>query len=80
MEKMIVSGVAADADAARIAVIGLEDEPGISFKLFNALAKANINIDMILQSIGRQGQKDISFTLADDDADRREYGFRGHRC
>lgn len=70
MEKMIVSGVAADADAARIAVIGLEDEPGIAFKLFNALAKANINIDMILQSIGRQGKKDISFTLADDDADR----------
>ena len=69
MEKMIVSGVAADVDAARVAVIGLKDEPGVAFKLFNALAKANINIDMILQSVGRQGKKDIAFTCSDDDAD-----------
>ena len=69
MEKMIVSGVAADPDAARVAVIGLNDEPGVAFKLFNALAKQNINIDMILQSIGRHGKKDISFTCTDDDAD-----------
>ena len=69
MEKMIVSGVACDTDAARVAVIGLKDEPGIAFKLFNALAKANINIDMILQSVGREGTKDISFTCATADAD-----------
>ena len=69
MEKMIVSGVAADPDAARVAVIGLKDEPGIAFKLFNALAQNNINIDMILQSIGRHGKKDISFTCTDEDAD-----------
>lgn len=69
MEKMIVSGVAADQDAARVAVIGLKDEPGVAFKLFNALAKSNINIDMILQSIGRHGKKDISFTCSDEDAD-----------
>ena len=69
MEKMIASGVAADTDAARVAVIGLKDEPGVAFKLFNALAKQNINIDMILQSIGRHGKKDISFTCTDDDAD-----------
>ena len=69
MEKMIVSGVAADTDAARVAVIGLKDEPGVAFKLFNALAKQNINIDMILQSIGHNGKKDISFTCPDDDAD-----------
>ncbi|SER04273.1 aspartate kinase [Lachnospiraceae bacterium NE2001] len=69
MEKMIVSGVAADTDAARVAVIGLKDEPGVAFKLFNALAKQNINIDMILQSIGRHGKKDISFTCTDEDAD-----------
>ena len=43
MEKMLVSGVAADPDAARVAVIGLKDEPGVAFKLFNALAKKNIN-------------------------------------
>ena len=69
MEKMIVSGVAADPDAARVAVIGLKDEPGIAFKLFNALAQQGINIDMILQSIGRHGKKDISFTCTDEDAD-----------
>ena len=69
MEKMIVSGVAADPDAARVAVVGLKDEPGVAFKLFNALAKKNINVDMILQSVGRHGTKDISFTCSDDDAD-----------
>ena len=69
MEKMLVSGVAADTDTARIAVIGLKDEPGVAFKLFNALAQHNINIDMILQSYGREGTKDISFTVARDDAD-----------
>ena len=69
MEKMIVSGVACDTDAARVAVIGLKDEPGVAFKLFNALAKANINIDMILQSVGREGSKDITFTCNTADAD-----------
>ncbi len=69
MEKMIVSGVAADTDAARVAVIGLKDEPGVAFRLFNALAQKNINIDMILQSVGRAGTKDITFTCSDDDAD-----------
>ena len=69
MEKMLVSGVADDRNAARIAVIGLKDEPGIAFHLFNALAKYNINIDMILQSVGRDGTKDISFTCEQDEAD-----------
>ncbi|MBO6166487.1 MAG: aspartate kinase [Eubacterium sp.] len=69
MEKMIVSGVAADPDATRVAVIGLKDEPGVAFKLFNELAKHNINIDMILQSVGRHGTKDITFTCSDEDAD-----------
>ena len=69
MEKMLVSGVAADKNATRIAVIGLKDEPGIAFNLFNALAKYNINVDIILQSVGRNGTKDISFTVAEDEAD-----------
>ena len=69
MEKIIVSGVAADTDAARVAVVGLKDEPGIAFKLFNNLAKKGINIDMILQSIGHNGKKDISFTCTNEDAD-----------
>lgn len=69
MEKMLVSGVAADKNAARVAVIGLKDEPGVAFKLFNHLAKANINVDMILQSVGRDNTKDISFTVDMDNAD-----------
>lgn len=69
MEKMLVSGVAADKNATRIAVIGLKDEPGIAFHLFNAFAKYNINVDIILQSVGRNGTKDISFTVAEDEAD-----------
>ncbi len=66
MERMLVSGVACDKNTARIAVIGLQDQPGVAFKLFNHLAKHNINVDVILQSIGRDGTKDISFTVAKD--------------
>ena len=63
VESMLVSGVAVDKDAARIALIGLKNEPGIAFKVFDLLAKKNINVDMILQSIGRDDTKDISFTV-----------------
>ena len=69
MEKMLVSGVAADKDAARVALIGLKDEPGVAFRLFNHLARHNINVDMILQSVGRDSTKDISFTVEVDNAD-----------
>lgn len=69
VERMLVSGVAVDKDAARISVIGLKDEPGVAFKLFNAIAKKNINVDVILQSIGRDGTKDISFTVPEGDVD-----------
>lgn len=72
MEKMLVSGVAADADSARVAVVGLEDTPGVAFKLFNLLAKNDINIDMILQSVGRHGTRDITFTCSDENADKAE--------
>lgn len=67
VERMLISGVALDRDADRIAVIGVKDEPGIAFKLFDVLAKKNINVDIILQSIGREGTKDISFTVQDGD-------------
>ena len=69
MEKMLVRGVACDKNTARIAVIGVKDEPGIAFRLFNAVAKKNINVDNIIQSVGREGTKDISFTVQNDDAD-----------
>lgn len=67
MEKMLITGVAADKNTARISVIGVEDRPGIAFKIFNKLAKNNINVDIILQSAGRDGTKDISFTVSQDD-------------
>ena len=66
MEKMLVSGVACDKNVARIAVVGLEDQPGVAFKLFRHLANHNVNVDMILQSIGRDNTKDISFTVTGD--------------
>lgn len=67
MEKLLVTGVAADTNTARISVIGVEDKPGTAFRIFNTLAKNNINVDIILQSVGREGTKDISFTVASDD-------------
>ncbi|MCR5626234.1 MAG: aspartate kinase [Lachnospiraceae bacterium] len=69
VERMLVSGVAADRNATRISLIGLEDRPGVAFKLFDIIAKANINVDMILQSIGRDNKKDISFTVDENTAD-----------
>ena len=67
VERMLISGVALDTDAVRIAVLGLRDVPGVAFKVFDTLAKKNINVDVILQSIGRSGTKDISFTVNKDD-------------
>lgn len=79
MEKMLVSGVAADKNTARIAVIGLEDQPGVAFRLFNHLAKHDINVDIILQSVGRDGTKDISFTVTEDDLDEAVAIIKRHR-
>lgn len=66
VERMIISGVALDKNADRISVFGLPDVPGSAFKLFNTLAKNNINVDIIIQSAGRDGTKDISFTVSHD--------------
>ena len=62
MEKMLVKGVAKDCDVSRVAVIGLPDEPGIAFKIFSNLSRKKVNVDIIIQSIGRHNTKDISFT------------------
>lgn len=80
MEKMLVSGVVSDKNTARIAVIGLEDQPGVAFKLFNHLARHNINVDIILQSVGREGTKDISFTVAQDSVDEAVEILERHRA
>ncbi len=80
MEKMLVSGVACDKNTARIAVIGLEDQPGVAFKLFHHLANHNINVDIILQSVGRDGTKDISFTVTKDSLEEAVATIERHRA
>ena len=68
MEKMLVRGVTKDTDVARISIVGLTDVPGIAFKIFSKLAAKNINVDIILQSVGRNNTKDIAFTVSKDNA------------
>lgn len=63
MEKANVSGVARDDDVTRVSLVGVHDQPGVAFKVFSLLAKNKINVDIILQSIGRDGVNDISFTV-----------------
>ncbi len=65
MERMLVSGVAGDDEIARVSLIGIKDTPGKAFDIFSTLAKKGINVDIILQSIGRDKTKDISFTVAE---------------
>ncbi len=62
MEKMLVKGVACDKDTLVISIVGLKDAPGVAFKVFNQLSMKNVNVDIILQSVGRDGTKDITFT------------------
>lgn len=66
MEKMLIRGVASDKNVSRISIVGLSDHPGTAFKVFNALGQAKINVDIILQSVGRDGTKDITFTVSQD--------------
>ncbi len=66
MEKMMISSVAKDSHVARVMLVGIPDEPGIAFKIFSRVAQAHISVDMILQSIGRDGTKDIAFTVPED--------------
>ena len=69
MEGMLIKGVAKDTDVAVITILNVPDEPGTSFKIFGLLAQKNINVDIILQSTGRDGKKDISFTCSEGEAD-----------
>ncbi|MCQ4022011.1 MULTISPECIES: aspartate kinase [unclassified Ruminococcus] len=64
MEKMLISGVAKDTNVARISVTNIPDRPGLAFKMFSKLSAKDINVDIILQSIGRDNTKDITFTVA----------------
>ena len=67
VEKTYITGIAQDKKIARFALVGLEDVPGVAYKLFSVLAKGKINVDMIIQSLGRDEQKDIIFTVAEKD-------------
>ena len=69
MEKMLVRGVTADKNVARISIIGVPNIPGIAYKIFGKLAAKNINVDIILQSVGRNDTKDITFTISSDKSD-----------
>lgn len=64
VEKLLIKGVAKDENIARLSIVGVQDAPGIAFKIFSALAAKNINVDIILQSVGRDMTKDISFTVS----------------
>ena len=69
VEQTKISGIAKDTNVARIAVMGLKDVPGIAFKVFQVMAKKKINVDIILQSIGRGDTQDISFTVPQSDTE-----------
>lgn len=69
MEKMLVNGVSSNVKVAQISVLGLKDEPGTAAKLFGAIADKGYNVELILQSIGRESLKDISFVVNEEDAD-----------
>lgn len=69
VEKMLVRGVTRDNDVARISLVRVKDEPGKAFSVFSLLAKYDINVDVILQSIGRESTKDISFTVSKQNLD-----------
>ena len=63
MKKMLIRGVTKDKDVALVSILNLQDTPGIAFKIFSRLSAKNINVDIILQSFGRDGTKDIVFTV-----------------
>ncbi len=67
MEKTLIRGAAKDTNVATISIVGLKDTPGVAFKIFNQLAQKKINVDIILQSVGRDSTKDITFTVPKDD-------------
>ena len=64
MEKMLIRGVTKDKDVALVSVLGVKDNPGVAFNIFSKLSQKNINVDIILQSFGRDNTKDIVFTVS----------------
>lgn len=69
MESTYISGIALDRETAQITLIGMKDDPGLAFKIFSFMGRNKISVDVIIQSIGRQSVKDISFTVATENLD-----------
>lgn len=63
MEDILVSGVAVNKNEAKITICDVPDKPGVAAKIFNEIAQANINIDVIIQNVSHTGRTDISFTV-----------------
>ncbi len=70
MEKPIVSGIALDKNQARVSLMGIKDKPGIAAELFGKLSNANINVDMIVQTIGRDAKTNLDFTVPKNELDK----------
>ena len=79
MEKMIISGVAKDCDIARISIKGIPNEPGFAFKVFSKLSAKDINVDIILQSVGTEGTKDIAFTVSANNGEEAVKALNDHK-
>ncbi|WP_317854000.1 aspartate kinase [Chakrabartyella piscis] len=79
MERMLVSGIAADKNVARISLIGINDEPGKAFEVFELMAKEKVSVDIILQSTSRDGKQDISFTIGKQDLDIAKAALEKHK-
>ncbi|MBS6152447.1 MAG: aspartate kinase [Campylobacter gracilis] len=63
MEDAVISGIALDKNQARITIRNVEDRPGVAAEIFSALASKEINVDMIVQNIGRNGETNLGFTV-----------------
>ncbi len=79
VEKTNIAGVAKDTSIARVALVGLQHNPGVAFQVFDLLSKSNINVDVILQSIGREDTKDITFTVHKKDMEEAERILNEHK-
>ena len=79
VEKTNIAGVAKDTSIARVALIGLQHNPGVAFQVFDLLSKHNINVDVILQSIGREDTKDITFTVHKKDLEESKQILEEHK-
>lgn len=80
VERMLISGVASDDDVCRLSVSNIKDEPGKAYEIFSLLARHNVNVDIILQSIGRDNKKDISFTIAKKDKEEALSRLKDHQA